>query len=387
MVADSGSLLRRVLELASEVLDAERVATARRRQADMFAWREGDYVPVVFGRPVGALADLPDFDWAEQFRDPAASLYMQMKGVVAQAASGSDGVPTVRADTGVVNGPSVLGAPWDVPAHTKPVCNGHVSKEALAAFEAPGDISALGVLPVMVEHTRHHLAALAEAGLSDRVGVRHCDTQGPFDIAAQARGHDEIFLDMYVDGDFVHDLMAKSLDVYVKLNRLSKSLAGDPLDRGHANEYWMENGSVRLCDDSGILISAEHFREFCAPYVAEAMAAFGGGWIHYCGGVPDGNRPEGLHLHEVYCGVPRMRGLQFTTGRDWPGEIRKVIERRVVYLGTLPRGPDEGLTDYFRRVLALCDGRRGMVFSAQVSGEEAPAAMDTWHAVQDEMWG
>ena len=387
MPGDSRQLLNRVLDLAAERLDGGRIETAKRRQADMFAWRESDYVPLVFGQSVEALAGLPDFDWAEQFADPAASLYMQMKDVIRQAASGSDCVPTVRADTGVINGPTVLGAPYAAPSHTKPVCTGHVGKDVLAGFEVPDDISALGVLPTMVAHTRHHLSALRAAGLDALVGVRHCDTQGPFDIAAQARGHDELFLDLYVDGDFAHALMAKCVDIYVKLNELSKRLAGTPADRGHANEYWMENGSVRLCDDSGILISAGHFREFCAPCIARAFEPFGGGWIHYCGGVPDGNRPEGLHLHEIYCSIPNVRGLQFTTGGDWPAEVRKVIARKIVYLDTLPRLAGEPLADYFRRVLGLCDGRRGMIFSPSLRDGEHDAAMDTWQAVQDELWG
>ena len=385
---DARSLLKGVLDLAGELIDPDRLAEAKRRQADMFAWRESDYVPILFGARVQAAEGLPEFDWAEQFADPAASLYMQMKNdILPPATAGCDFVPAVRADTGVINGPSVLGAPYDVPAHTKPVINAHVPAEQLAAFEVPDDISGLGVLPTMVEHTQHHLAALAEAGLGGLVGVRHCDLQGPFDIAAQARGHDDIFLDMYTDQDFFGALMAKSLEIFVKLARLSKALAGDPIDSGHANEYWMDAGSVRLCDDSGILVSPEMFAELLAPYAARAFEPFGGGWIHYCGGVPDGNRPEGLHLHEVYCSIPKMRGLQFTTGRDWPAEIKRVIDRKVVYLGGLPRGDGEPLGEYFRRVLALCDGRRGMIFHAAVAAHEAQAALETWRRAQDQIFG
>jgi len=97
MSDNSGALLKRVLDLAGEVLDAGRIADAKRRQADMFAWRQSDYVPAVFGRSVEAIEPLPDFDWAAQFADPRVSLYMQMKDVVRAAAAGSDYVPTVRA--------------------------------------------------------------------------------------------------------------------------------------------------------------------------------------------------------------------------------------------------------------------------------------------------
>ena len=387
MTLDSKTLLKQVLDVVAGLVDADRIALAKRRQADALGWRAGDYLPLLFGASAPGLGDLPDFDWAEQFADPAASLYMQMRDVASGVVSGSDYVPSVRADTGVINGPTVFGAPYGVPAHTKPVCTGRVAKEALAEFEVPADISDLGVLPIMVGHTEHHRAALAEAGLSDAVGVRHCDTQGPFDIAAQARGHDAIFLDMYTDTAFVHSLMTQSVDVYIKLNILSKTLAGGQLECGLANAFWMDPGSVRLCDDSGILVSPELFAEFCAPYMADGLEPFGGGWVHYCGGVPGGGRPEGLHLHEIYCGVEGVRGLNFTTGGDWPAEVRKVIERKVTYIGGMPRGKDEPLGDYFRRSLGVCEPRLGMLGSLAVRPDEIDSAMDVWHAAQDELWG
>lgn len=388
MSQTSHELLSRVLELADRVMDKGRIALARRRQAAQFAWQGADYIPCVFGKDVPELAGLPEFDWKVQFHDPAASLYMQMRGQITAAISGSDFVPAVRADTGVINGPTILGAPYDVPAHTKPVINGHVSKQRLAEFVVPDDVSSLGVMPTMIQHTRHHLAALKAAGLfGDRVGLHHCDLQGPFDIAAQAYGHDEIFLDLYQDPAFIHGLMAKSTDIYIKMAKLCKKLAGAPLDHGHANEYWMNPGSVRLCDDSGILVSPKLYADHLACWIGKAMAPFGNaGWIHYCGGVPDGNRPEGLHLHEIYLAIPQVRGVQFTTAHDWPGHVRKLIAAGRVYPAMLPRGKDEALEPYFRRVLELCQPRLGMIFHPVIRQGEHDGAMDLWHKVQDQLW-
>ena len=163
--------------------------------------------------------------------------------------------------------------------------------------------------------------------------------------------------------------------------------AGHPLTSGYADEYWMGSGSGRLCGDGGILISAEMYREHVAPCLGRALEPFGGGWIHYCGGVPDGNRPDGLHLHDTHCATPGMRGLNSTTGRDWPAEIRRLIERKIVYLGSLPRLEGEPLEACLRRVFSLCDGRGGMIFTPELRGGEASAAMETWHLVQDQMWG
>lgn len=394
MKKDAKALLQRVMELADRHIDAQKVATAKRRQADMFAWRQTDYVPLI---PVPTTLplqgdDWPSFDWAEQFCDPAASLYMQIRDVVMpQVLGGGDYVPAVRADTGVINGPSILGAPYNVPPHTKPVISGHVSYEALRDLSVPSDIRSLGCMPTMIAHTQHHLAALKAAGLYGRIGIHHCDLQGPFDIAAQARGHDAIFLDLYIDTAFVHELMAKCTDIFIRMAALSKTLVGDAMDSGLANDYWMGAGSVRLCDDSGILVSPDLYREHLAPYIGKAMAPFGGGWIHYCGGVPNCNLPEGLHLHESYLSQKPVRALQFTTAGDLPAEVRRLREHKVAWLAVGWRetlSPDGVQTHetLFKRMIALCDVRRGMVVTAKMDAAELPGAVEMWHRLQDEAW-
>jgi hypothetical protein len=69
----SQECLARVLEIADRVMDKDRIALGRRRQAGQFAWRPADYIPCVFGKDVPELNGLPEFDWKVQFHDPAAS--------------------------------------------------------------------------------------------------------------------------------------------------------------------------------------------------------------------------------------------------------------------------------------------------------------------------
>ncbi len=384
MSEDVNSLLDRVCDMASERLDADRIAAARRRHADMMAWRVSDYVPMIFGRPVSRAAELPSFDWREQFYDPAKSLYMQLKDhVLRQVAADADNVPGVRADTGVINGMSVFGAGYDVPEHTKPVINEYVPKEALAAFEVPDDVADLGTMPRVREHMTHHLDVLREHGLGEWVRVFHCDQQGPFDIAAQSRGHD-LFIDLYEDPDFVHDLLGKATQVYIAVSKLCKSINGEPLDGGLACDYWIENGGVRMCGDSDILVGAAQFEEMIRPYMQQAFEAFGGGWYHYCGGVRGFKRAEGLHLHEPCARIEGLRGINWTTAGDWLGEMRKLKDLGLVHLGGLPREPGESLFDYLRRALSPYDDRRGTIFWPELRDGEYETARETWQQVQDE---
>ena len=381
-------LLDRVCDLVAGRIDAGRIAAAKRRQADMFALRPSDSIPIVLGAAVPEAAGLPDFDWAEQFHDPAKSLYVQLRDdVLPRLAAGGDYVPAVRADTGVVNCMTVFGAEYVVPTYTKPVVTRYVPKEALVEFEVPADVSGLGCLPIMVEHMEHHRAALGEHGLWEQVRLIHCDQQGPFDIAAQARGHD-IFIDLYEDPAFVHALMAKCAAVYVAVSRLCKAYAPSPMAGGAGGGYWMDNGTVRMCGDSDILISPDHHREFVAPYQQRALGAMGGGWLHYCGGMPGFKRQEGLHLHAIYAGIDGLRGLNWTTAGDWIGEMRRLARLGLCHVGTVPRGEGETLAGYFRRVLSPYPRRTGLVFEGPgLRDGEADRAVDVWREVQDEVYG
>jgi hypothetical protein len=388
MPEDVESLLDRVCEMVARRIDPPAIEAAKRRQADAMAWRRCDYLPIQFHRPVPEADRLPTFDWRQQFHDPAKSLYMQLRGgVLPRLAARADWAPCVRADTGVINCMSVFGVEYAAPEHTKPVVTRYVGKERLAAFEPPEDVRDCGVMPRMVEHMEHHLAALRRRGLGQWVTVHHCDQQGPFDIAAQVRGHD-IFVDLYEDPDFVHALMAKCVTVYVVVSKLCKQVTGERLDGGCANGVWMDNGGVRMCGDSDILIGPELFERFVLPYQQEAFEAFGGGWLHYCGGVRGYRRAEGVHLHPLYARNRYLRGLNWTTAGDWVGELRRLKDLRVAHVGDIQREPGEPLGEYFRRGLRAYDDRTGIVFQcAQLGDGEHERAPDAWREAQDEVFG
>jgi hypothetical protein len=387
MAKNVTDLLSRVCEMIAKRIDFGRIADAKRRQADMFAWRTSDCIPILLGKPVAEAHGLPGFDLVERWHDPAKSLYVQLKDeVLPRLEGGGDAVPAVRPNTGVINCMTVFGCAYEVPAYTMPVISKYASKESLARFEAPEDVSRLGVMPKMIEHAEHHRAVLREHGLWDAVRLVHCDQQGPWDIAAQVRGHD-IFLDVYEDPPFVHDLMKKCTKVYVAVSRLCKTFDPSPIGGAAGAAFWMDNGTVRMCGDSDILISAAQHREFVAPYQAQAFLAMGGGWMHYCGGMPGFRRREGLHLHDIYAGIGGLRGLNWTTAGDWMAEMRRLRDLRVCNVGGLPRRDGESPADYFRRALEPYPARTGFIFEGpSLAPDEVGGAVDLWRRVQDEKY-
>lgn len=223
-------------------------------------------------------------------------------------------------------------------------------------------------------------------GLTGLVDVYTCDTQGPFDIACLALGHD-IFYEVYDDPDFVHHLMRQATHAYQAVTRVCKTLQGESETSGNAAGLWLKRGGVRVCDDSGILLARDSFAEFVLPYLKQALDAFDGGWLHYCGGVPEGGRAEGIHLHDLYFQIPTLRGINFTTGKDWEAEIRKCHAHCVTYVGWLPRRDDESLDAYFTRLAGLIPDGNGMVLQFSPRPGEMQHAQAAWHRALDAVRG
>ena len=109
------------------------------------------------------------------------------------------------------------------------------------------------------------------------VPVAHM-TDGPFTLAGNLRGITELCLDIYEDGDFVHELMTFVTDALIARGKAWYPLMGVELPM----EGWMQG----FGDDSAELLSVESYRQFVLPYHRRLTEAFGGSGpchIHMCG--------------------------------------------------------------------------------------------------------
>ena len=131
------------------------------------------------------------------------------------------------------------------------------------------------------------------------------DTQGPFDIAHAVLGQ-EIFLAIYDDPDLVHHLLQLCTELYIEVTKKLKKAIHEPMNRcyhGHAlvRGIYMNNGGTRVSEDSATLLSPEHIDEFVIPYDQQALEAFDGGFIHYCG--------KHDYLLEAYLKMKEVRAI------------------------------------------------------------------------------
>lgn len=348
--------------------------TAQARQAAVWYGQEPDFLPLLCESSWQPW-DGERFPLTAQVEDPDKMLYEGLKIALGQLPVQSDSVLCLRPQFGVGCLVTAFGVEYELSTiYSSPWVLTHLAREKLAQME-PDD---LDLDSSLVGRTYGFLEYFVSQ-LEDCLAVYLPDTQGPFDIAHQARGHD-IFTDMFDDPPFVHHLMELATYLYIEATRQLKAAAHELPDSGHhSGSLYMERCGVRLCDDSGIMLSPPLLEEFVLPYHQRALKPFGGGWVHWCGYAP--------HLVEAYLQLPEVRGINLGNPEMYePEEVMpQVLEAGKVYFGRWPHRPEETLDDYFDRLLALLGGeKRGLILQLgrEDSFPEVAEVMSRWHAAQ-----
>ncbi len=363
MVAETAPILDQLNE------PDPRLETARKRQAAVWNQTETDFLPLLC-EASGQPWDGPDYALTEQVDDPTKMLHEGLVVVGRQLPVASDSVLSIRPQFGVGTLCTPFGCEYELSAkYGSPWVTGHATKDYLSGLE-PDDINFDdSLIPWVCEVTRK-----LREGLAGRVPVFMADTQGPFDIAHQARGHD-LLTDIYDDPPFVHHVMELALHVYIESSRRFKEALGEPDSSGHhSGNLYMENCGVRLCDDSGVMMPPKALDEFILPYHQRALAAFGGGWVHFCG--------DARQLFDGYVEIPEVRAINFGQPEYYdPAEIlSRLMDKGKLYYGAWPKAADESIDQYFGRLLGCLNGeKRGLMLMFHPGGGRVPETMDRWH--------
>jgi len=345
--------------------------TAYARQRAVWRGEEPDYLPLLC-ESVGQPWDGRDYTLAEQAIDLDKMLHEALVVVERQLPVKSDSVLSIRPQFGVGTLTTPFGCEYELSAkYGAPWVLTHPPKERLAWLEP--EVLDLQLGP-------HRWACLFtecfSLVLGDRLPVYMADTQGPFDIAHQVRGHD-IFTDLYDDPPFVHHLMELTTHVYIEVSRQFKNALDEPDSSGHhSGNLAMEDCGVRLCDDSGVLLPPALLEEFVFPYHQRALAAFGGGWVHFCGRAPQ--------LVDGYLQIPEVKALNFGQPEMYdPAEIMpRVLEAGKLYYGAWPSLPGESREDHFARITACLGGEKRGLILTYPAGEAVDDVLRAWHAAQ-----
>jgi len=333
--------IKRIVELLNE--EKENIAKAKQKQAAY--WRlEGSNNP-----PVIAYFDLtpeqekiPSPNLKQAFYNSEMMLFHQIRSVFSALNSGSDVVPSIRANMGVGVILSLLGGSQIVFEDKMPWPKEHFSKKRLYNFSVE-DIQLGGDFELGLRHMRFFREVLGNT-----VPIYCMDHQGPFDLAHLLFG-DQIFIEIFDDPDFVHYLLNLCVEISVKAIEIMKEISGEKLNECyHSNMIYADNMGIRICEDTSALLGPEQIAEFVIPYTAKLARHFGGGWVHYCG--------RNDNLTKQICAIPEIKGINFGVipGKEYEHEFEKDMEcclnSKTIYVGFWTPYPNETAKEFVKRM-------------------------------------
>ena len=272
--------LKRLLEYCENRIDTQSITNKIENQKRCLRFQEvsAPSVRVQYANP-----EFKPYSMEEIHQDVAKMMYNELAGCLPQIETNDGGIPMIRANYGVGILPSVFGVHCHIFNGNMPWCD-HVGKEGVKAILSkgiPNMTSGFGqkVMDTYAFYTEmlSHYPKCKQA-----IQFYHPDYQGPFDVAHLLFGSD-IYMEMYDDPDFIHELMELVCQTYIISMRNIKQYFNDETEEFVYHWHHLFPGKIVLRDDSAVNLSAPMYEEFVKPYNDKVLQAFGSGSMHFCG--------------------------------------------------------------------------------------------------------
>lgn len=293
--------LREGLARLADLVDPAHLKAVERLQEDIWAHRPTERIPVLLleARP----PEWPLFPYHEALENPEKMLWNELVEVYRGVTLRDDRILAVRPFVGPGAIASLLGArlcctddvtPWVEPVHSSQAIREIVDRGV------PDDMNQGlgGKVLEMARLYRHYLDDYPP--LREHVHIFPCDTEGGPGTAHVLWG-EEIYLALHDDPQLVHALLNVITETTIAFTKRFKEISGEPLDLAY-HFYYRVPGGVRIVDDVAVHVSAAMYQDFFLPYNERIFAAFGGGYMHYCG--------DRLHSHHLRLKTRGLRGLE-----------------------------------------------------------------------------
>ena len=352
--------------------DAARYDAAVQAQEAAFYRRPADRCPLLLQGPLPAeFRDWPRFTYKEIHYDPEKMLYNGLMDALAAQAGGRESVPSVRANMGCGIVPALFGLVQDLFDDKMPWLQTRLSADQIREMTTD-DLTITPEFQQALDHMEYIAAALEGTG----VRVYPLDIQGAFDTAHLVMG-DDIFYNLFDEPELVHHLLSLSCDaIDIAFRECLRRIPGSGDTVAHYSYLAMPRslGGIKLSEDTSTLLSPSAIDEFVKPYMRRALAAAGGGYIHYCG--------RNDALLEAVLEEPLAYGLNFGNPdkHDMARVLARCAERGKLFIGSAPRLPGETLEDFMKR-LADASCREGVCHLLLVQGageDERDACAAAW---------
>jgi len=244
----------------------------------------------------------PLYPYRQTLDDPEKMLWNELAPVYAGVHVRDDRMLAVRANFGSGVVASLFGARLRCLADEMPWADPLPGREAIRRVVARGlpeiDCGHAGKVLAFERYYRDRLAPYP--ALRDHLHISQSDTQSPLTTAFLVWGAD-LYLAMRDEPALVHQMLHLATEATIAFVRAQKHIVAEPDDR--AWHFWYRvPGGVRVVDDVSINLSPAMYQEFCRPYNQRVLAAFGGGYMHYCG--------HGLQSQQQRLDTRGLRGIE-----------------------------------------------------------------------------
>jgi len=203
-----------------------------------------------------------------------------------------------------------------------------------------------GIMPMVLRSLDHY-----KQNCDLPIGIT--DSQGPLTTALSIVGYENFCYWIHDHPKQMHELMELVTEGHIQWIRFQKQRAETPMD-GCSYPLGVKLpegfGGVWLSDDDSVMISAQIFKEFVAPYNSKILKAFGGGCIHYCG--------DSTQNIENYCnteGLTCVNNLHLDNIEAAVKMKNALSKKGIAYMACDFVPSNERLENYYRE---LFDGMR-----------------------------
>jgi hypothetical protein len=293
-----GKQLNEGLRRVADLVVPDHVRATERLQKAVWAYEPVERVPVVM-----FWVDPPEwplYPYNEIFEDPEKMLWNELLQTYVGVSLRDDRVLNVRANYGPAIVPSLFGAKVDVDENTTWVEGCHSSRAIREIVDRGVPDLTTGLGARVFETEALYRDCLRDWGLDPYVHMFQADNQSPFDCAHLLWGI-EIFAALYDEPDLVHALLNLITETTILLVRRQKEILGEDQDWMYHWWYRVPAG-VRVVDDTTLTLSPKMYAEFARPYIERIFAAFGSGYMHYCG--------HALHAQHLRLATKGLRGIE-----------------------------------------------------------------------------
>lgn len=279
--------IRKKLDLIHQLYPSERIAASKRRWESVWDKdKRADRRPFVYYPPL--------FDAYNALHTAKERLLASLDEIIIRGQVGDDFIPSIFCGCRQSTIPNMFGA--------KEVVRGGDATCDKILF-SPKDIDRLecgkitdGTVAKMWLDMQSYIIDETEG----EIPVHVVDMQGPFDVAGQMFGYDNLFVCAYEEPSRYDKLMSLISDAFICFWKAQQKTCGELFIGTHlfAWDYVPQNTGASMSIDSLVMVSPEFYQGYYRKYIEKMADEFGGLVIHSCGDfrhvVPDLMRTKGL---------------------------------------------------------------------------------------------